>query len=104
MKTSKYTGGSKIVAFRLPIASLSRATIEINAILKKYERDKPNKSKTTVKPTGASAKTTLAIKSQTKVNDTILYVCGCTLSDGLFRRIAGCKIERGRHTPLVGTE
>lgn len=91
MKASKYIGGSKIVSFRLPIESLTIATIEINAILKKYERVKPNKNKTTLNTATVQSKTTLANKTQHN------YQCGCSYNDGLFRRVAGCKNDKGMH-------
>ena len=93
MKTSKYKGGSKIVSFRLPLTSLSLATKEINELLKKYEHIKSNKDKTAGVPALKQSKTTLA----TKALNNIVYPCGCSYDSGLFRRVAGCRIDRGMH-------
>ena len=85
-RNSKYKGGSKIVPFRLPIDNIEEATSRIYAILKEYEEDK------TIKPT----KKTIDTKKPKQCKD-VVYTCGCTLDKGLFRREAGCKIERSKH-------
>ena len=91
MKQSKYIGGSKIVSFRLPIEALSTATIEIKALLNKYERDTTKTTENSVKPLSKQSKTTLEYRN------TITYKCGCIKEDGIFKRLEGCKIVASMH-------
>ena len=96
MRKSKYIGGSKLVSFRLPIESLSSATIEIKAILRKYEKESTKTSQNSVKPTKKRSKTTLEDIKQIDPNN-IIYKCGCTKSNGLFRRRKDCKELLSKH-------
>jgi hypothetical protein len=94
MKQSKYIGGSKIVAFRLPKEALNLAIIDIKAVLKKYEQVNTIEPQNNVKPLPTSAKTKLSSKP---IKDVTTYVCGCSINEGLFKRAQGCIIPRPHH-------
>lgn len=96
MKTSKYIGGSKIVAFRLPKNSLAQAIIEIKEVLARYERE--------VTETHEKATKSMVAQSETRLNNSndaaiknITYKCGCTKTNGLFRRHKDCKELLSKH-------
>jgi hypothetical protein len=98
MKQSKYIGGSKIVAFRLPKEALNLAIIDIKAVLKKYEQVNLDKPQNNVKPLPTSAKTTLSSKP---ITDVTTYVCGCSIDSGLFKRVQGCVVPRPHHREVM---
>jgi len=96
-RDSKYIGGSKVVPFRLPIVGYKAVRTRVQTLLDEIAQESQYKSQNTAKPLPASAKTTLTTKAPTTHTGPIAYVCGCTLSGGLFRRVAGCKMDRGEH-------
>lgn len=96
MRQSKYIGGSKLVSFRLPKTSLAQAIIEIKEVLERYEIES---SKTHEKVTKS-----MAVQSETRFTNSneldqknISYYCGCTKTDGLFRRHKDCKDLISKH-------
>ena len=91
MKQSKYIGGSKIVSFRLPIEALSTATIEIKALLSKYEKEATKTTQNNVKSTTKQSKTKLGYRN------TITYKCGCSKENNIFKRSQGCKVVASIH-------
>lgn len=91
MKQSKYTGGSKIVSFRLPIEALSVATIEIKTILSRYERESTKTNQNSVKLLSKQSKTRLTNRN------TITYKCGCVKEQGIFKRHTECKENALKH-------
>lgn len=87
-KGSKYKGGSKLTPFRLPIIGYNLARARVNDVLNAIANEMKEQDKTTLNAATAQSKTTLANKD---------YKCGCSYDDGLFRRVAGCIVDRGKH-------
>jgi hypothetical protein len=92
-RTSKYKGGSKVVSFRLPIEGYKSVRIRIQALLDEIAKEELYRVEKSVKSTLASAETRLS----DRLDYNIIYQCGCTVTDGLFRRVSSCKLERLGH-------
>jgi hypothetical protein len=66
----KYTGGSKVVSFRLPVIGYNEAITRVNELLN-----------------------TIAMEgNKTELNNTIVYQCGCTLHGGKHTKAIGCRM------------
>lgn len=98
MKYSRYTGGSRVRSFRLPIEGYTSAVARVNALLDEIANEMRESDSNDVSPMVASAKTTLTNKAPSKQIDSIIYECGCSYDGGIFRRASGCKVDRVRHT------
>jgi hypothetical protein len=94
MKQSKFKGGTVLTTFRLPKEGYKAVRAKVNELLYQISIEMDVKSKNNVKPLPTSAKTTLSSKP---IIDVTTYVCGCSINDGLFKRVQGCAIPRPHH-------
>jgi hypothetical protein len=88
----KYTGGSKVVSFRLPIKGYKEAMARVNALLDTIARESNDKPANATKPEEARDNTVL-----NKEDTSLTYQCGCTTNNILFRRASGCSLARVDH-------
>lgn len=96
MRQSKYIGGSKLVSFRLPKTSLAQAIIEIKEVLERYEIESTKTTQNSVKSTTKQPETRLGNSNELDKKN-IPYKCGCTKTNGLFRRHKDCKELTSKH-------
>jgi hypothetical protein len=90
--TSKYKGGSKLTTFRLPTDNYHEVREAINELLRGYEIGQEQAKQEAPKLVKKAS-----IKPIVNKQGTNTYECGCTIDNGLLKRVKGCKKGKNEH-------